>query len=314
MSVKAAMQDLLLVNQARAIIKRGSKSFAAATKLFAPAIRDDVILLYAWCRHCDDLTDGQEFGHGFISTASAETLQRMRSDSLSAVAGNPSDHLPYLALSELAKRYPINRILVEDHIRGFEMDVQGWQPQTLKDTLTYCYHVAGVVGIMMARLMGVQDAATLHRANDLGIAFQLTNIARDVVEDAMAGRSYLPREWLIDSNLTIEDLAKPSQHERVYPLVQRLIRESEPYYDSAMIGIRELPTRAAWAVASARLIYQDIGKILLERGPVVLSQRVFTKKSQKLWRMLESLPGVLANQAPPTRNAREGLWTPTSVT
>jgi len=312
-SVKAAMSDLLLVQQARAVINRGSRSFASASRLFAPSMRDDVTLLYAWCRHCDDLTDGQEFGHGFISTASTETLQRMREDSLAAVAGHPSHELPYRALAELAHRYPINRILVEDHIRGFELDVQGWQPRTLKDTLQYCYHVAGVVGIMMARLMGAHDPSTLHRANDLGIAFQLTNIARDVVEDAMAERSYIPREWLEEAGLEIEDLARPSRHEQVYPLVRRLIEEAEPYYQSASIGIRELPRRSAWAVATARSVYRDIGQQILHRGSVVLSDRVYTGKTRKVWRVLTALPEAMASRGTRSKPARAGLWTPPEI-
>ena len=90
-----------------------------------------------------------------------------------------------------------------DLLQGFEMDVEGRRYDTLEDTLDYAYHVAGVVGVMMARIMGVQDAPTLRRAQDLGLAFQLTNIARDVVEDARGGRVYLPGQWLDEAGVPL---------------------------------------------------------------------------------------------------------------
>jgi len=308
-----AAVDSALVHQARSIIDRGSKSFGAASRLFSPAMRADVTLLYTWCRHCDDVTDGQELGQGMISTASAEALRELREMSLAAVAGQPSDALPFRALAEVSARHPINRPLVEAHIRGFDLDVQRWQPVTLRDTLQYCYHVAGVVGIMMARIMGVHDTSTLHRASDLGIAFQLTNIARDVVEDALAGRSYIPEEWRSEAGLSIDDLARPSRHQDVFPLVRRLIDEAEPYYESASIGIRALPRRAAWAVATARTVYRDIGLQIVRRGPVVLSDRVYTSQSRKILRMASSVPDALAPRRSHIAIARSGLWTPPEI-
>lgn len=302
-----------LGQQAEAVIARGSKSFAASTRLFAPDMRRDVTLLYTWCRHCDDVIDGQDLGHGTITTANDETLQQLRSHSLAALAGEPADQLPYQALAELARRHPIQRALVEAHIRGFELDVAGWQPQTLDDTLRYCYHTAGTVGIMMAVLMDVHDEATLYRASDLGIAFQLTNIARDVVEDAIAGRSYLPQEWRTEAGLSIDDLAHPQHHERVFPLVERLVDSAEPYYRSAAIGIRALPRRAAWAISTARSVYREIGRKIVRRGPEALSERVFTGRGRKAWHMAAALPGTLSARASHPTALRAGLWTPPEI-
>lgn len=302
-----------LARQTEAVIAQGSKSFAAATRLFPPDLRRDVRFLYAWCRYCDDLTDGQDLGHGQISTAKTEVVTRMHQSSLAALDGTPPPELPYLALAELARHHPIQRSLVEAHIRGFELDAAGWQPQTLDDTLQYCYHTAGTVGVIMAGIMGVRDTVTLHRASDLGIAFQLTNIARDVAEDALGGRSYLPQEWREAADLEIPDLADPTQRERVFPLVQRLILEAEPYYDSAAIGIRALPRRAAWAIASARDIYRDIGRQILKRGPQRLGERSYTRKGRKLWRFVTAAPAAMA--ARQTRSpARAALWTPSEIT
>jgi len=302
-----------LVQQAEQVIDRGSKSFAAATRLFPPELRRDVMLLYTWCRHCDDLIDGQQLGQGLIKTASSATLDQLRADSLAALAGAPADELPYRALAELSSRHAISPALVEAHIRGFELDVAGWQPQTLDDTLRYCYHTAGTVGIMMATLMNVDDAPTLYRASDLGIAFQLTNIARDVVEDALGGRSYLPEEWRVAAGLEIAEMADPAHHQRLFPLVQRLVDAAEPYYQSAAIGTRALPHRAAWAIATARAVYRDIGLKIARRGPDALSQRVFTGATRKAWHVVATLPGTFAPRRTGATALRVGLWTPPKI-
>lgn len=302
-----------LQQQAGDVLDRGSKSFAAATRLFAPQMRRDVMLLYAWCRHCDDLTDGQDLGWGTIRTASIGTLERLRADSIAALAGAPAHELPYRALAEVSRRHRIGPALVEAHIRGFELDAIGWQPETLDDTLQYSYHVAGSVGIMMARIMGVHDRPTLYRACDLGLAFQLTNIARDVAEDALAGRSYLPSEWLDEASLDISDLAEESCRERVFPLVQRLVEEAEPYYRSAAVGIQALPRRAAWAIATARAVYRDIGRKIVRRGPEALGSRAFTGKGGKAWRAATAIPAMLTPRRTHQNTSRAGLWTPPEV-
>ncbi len=309
----ATVATNLLAQQAEDVIGQGSKSFAVATRLFAPAMRRDVMLLYAWCRHCDDLIDGQELGRGRIQTASADTLEQLRTDSLNALAGKPTSELPFQALASLSRRYSISPKLIEAHIAGFELDVAGWQPQTLDDTLQYCYHTAGTVGIMMASIMDVQDTPTLYRASDLGIAFQLTNIARDVVEDALGGRSYLPEQWRQEAGLAISDLPDPACRQRTFPLVQRLINEAEPYYSSAVIGIRALPRRAAWAIATARAVYRDIGRKIVQRGPDALNERIFVGMAGKAAQVAATLPAALTPRRPREPAPRAGLWTPPEV-
>lgn len=306
--------DMMLEQQAQATIDRGSKSFAAAARLFDAETRRDVMLLYTWCRHCDDVTDGQEFGRGRLQTASLEALDRLRTDSMTALSSTPSAALPYQALAEVAARHPINPALVEAHICGFELDVEGWQPDTLDDTLRYSYHVAGSVGIMMALIMGVRDKTTLQRACDLGLAFQLTNIARDVVEDALAGRCYLPAEWLRAAGLDVAGLTHPGGRKKAFPLVCRLIETAEPYYASARIGERALPVRAAWAIATARGVYRDIGAQIRRRGHHLMDERSYTSKTRKAWRVATGGLQVLGGRLRRAEGrSRQGLWTPDSL-
>ena len=162
-----------------ASIKKGSKSFALASRVFPPALRDDASMLYAWCRYCDDVIDGQEMGHGQIEdykTGQGERLEALRADTRAALAGTPTDNPIFAGVARVFKTHDIPHIHAEELLKGFEMDADDRVYKTVDDILDYSYHVAGVVGVMMAYLMGVRDAPTLDRASDLGLAFQLTNI------------------------------------------------------------------------------------------------------------------------------------------
>ncbi len=207
-----------LVAASREAIARGSKSFALASRLFAPRERDRATLLYAWCRHADDVIDGQVdgFGRVEVSAPPAERLAELDARTRAALAGDGGGDLPFAALARVAAetsmpaRYPL------DLIEGFRSDVEERRFATFDDTLTYCYHVAGCVGVMMAIVMGVDpdDRATLDRACDLGLAFQLDNIARDVIEDAANGRCYLPDDWLAEAGLIARDFRCSRQPHR----------------------------------------------------------------------------------------------------
>jgi phytoene synthase len=301
-----------LGREAQRTISEGSRSFAAAARLFKPAMRRDATLLYAWCRHCDDVTDGQHLGHGRHDPADAEAVARLKADSLAACIGEPRDVLPFRALAEVATRHDLPIDVVTDHLTGFERDVEGWRPATLDDLLEYCYFVAGAVGILMARIMGVTDRTTLARASDLGLAFQLTNIARDTVEDARADRCYLPTFWLQEAGLAAEEIGRPEAAGRAYPLVRRLIETAEPYYASARIGENALPARAAWAIATARSVYRDIGLKVRRKGSAGLAVRMHTSSGRKVWRVTTGGVQTLAGRVRRHSNAagRNGLWTP----
>ncbi|HRD47671.1 MAG TPA: phytoene/squalene synthase family protein, partial [Caulobacter sp.] len=193
------MTDLAAAS--RETIQKGSQSFAAAAALFDPQTRADAEMLYAWCRHCDDVIDGQMLGHEREMLAPDEVQRRLEdlyARTRSALAGEPTDDPAFAAFREVARRRAIPERYAIELIDGFAMDVAGRRYATIEDTLDYCWHVAGVVGAMMAIVMGVRpdDLATLRRAQDLGLAFQLTNIARDIVEDAQNDRFYLPADWL----------------------------------------------------------------------------------------------------------------------
>ncbi len=182
-----------LVQTSRETIRKGSSSFAAAAALFDAETRADAEMLYAWCRYCDDVIDGQELGHGMAAPgqdAGKVRLEALYAKTRAAIAGEATDDPNFAAFQRVALRRHIPESYATQLIDGFAMDVAGRRYETIEDTLDYCWHVAGVVGVMMAFVMGVapDDLPTLRRAQDLGLRpSQLTNIARDVIEDAGNG-------------------------------------------------------------------------------------------------------------------------------
>ena len=331
-----------LVAASRDAIARGSKSFALASRLFDPVTRDRATLLYAWCRHADDVIDGQVDGFSRVTAVGspAERLAALEAGTRAALAsachpragadprtqtfevsgprlGGDDEQkeiaLPFAALARVAAetampgRYPL------DLIEGFRSDVEERRFVTFDDTLTYCYHVAGCVGVMMAIVMGVppDDRATLDRACDLGLAFQLDNIARDVVEDAANARCYVPDEWLAAAGLTRATFAAPGNRAALATVIARLVDEADRYALSSRFGTPALPWRSAWAVLAAADIYGGIGRRVRAEGVAALDRRVTTSAAEKLAAVARALPLALGRRRywPSPGPSRAGLWT-----
>ena len=274
-----------LVEHARASIVVGSRSFAAASRLFAPATRERAWLLYAWCRRCDDIADGQVAGHGTRRVADAPArLAELRAKTDAALAGEVVGDPAFDALRVVAAETRLPPRFARDLIEGFALDAAEWRPRTEDDLYRYCYHVAGAVGCMMAVVMGVppEDDATLDRACDLGLAFQLANIARDVGEDAAAGRCYLPSDWLDEVGIPVGDIMAPQHRPALAMLGARLAARASAYETSARYGTPALPFRSAWAVLAAAAIYGAIGREVARRGERAWDARVSTSGAAKL--------------------------------
>jgi phytoene synthase len=269
------------------MIDAGSKSFAGAARLFDPTTRESAMLLYAWCRHCDDAIDGEHLGRRTRAGRGghAQNLAELEARTRAALRGEPSSDPVFVALQRVAARHRIPERYPLELLEGFAMDVEGRRPETLEHLLLYCYHVAGVVGLMMAHVMEVQDDWALQRAADLGIALQLTNVARDVMDDARHGRVYLPLEWLAEAGVSPDEIAAPGERRRVARVVARLLDEAERFYASGEEGLRALPFRSAWAVAAARAVYREIGRLVRERGAGAWERRVIVSRPRKLARV-----------------------------
>jgi phytoene synthase len=301
-----------VVAQSTEAIRKGSKSFSAAARLFDARTREDCVMLYAWCRHCDDVIDGQTLGHDQredFRVGQRERLETLRAETRVALDGAAEPAEPvFQALRSVAQRTGLPAKYAFHLLDGFAMDVEERRYETVADTLDYGYHVAGCVGVMMAVVMGVSDDETLDRASDLGIAFQLTNIARDVIDDARAGRTYLPRELLAEQGITEIEPDDRAQWPLVHAAALKLLDIAEPYYASAHAGMSRLPPRSAWAIGAARRVYRAIGEKLRKGGPEAWEQRVSTSTFDKL--VLLSLGGVdvIGTRRPGDGPARTGLY------
>ncbi len=251
--------------------------------MFDPATRERAWLLYAWCRACDDIADGQDHGHTMSVVEDApQRIAAMATLTDAALAGHVIGVPAFDALRIVAGETGLPMHYAHDLIQGFRLDAEDWRPRTEADLFTYCYHVAGVVGCMMAVIMGVapDDEAVLDRACDLGMAFQLANIARDIAEDAAAGRCYLPTDWLAEMGIAPD--AVLADRDALAVLARRLTDRAAAFEASARMGTRALSFRSAWAVLAAAAIYGAIGRDVAARGPAAWDARVSTSGVDKL--------------------------------
>lgn len=265
---------------ARASIATHSKSFALASRVLPPASRDPVAVLYAWCRRADDAVDLAPPG------GAGPALARLRAELDDAYAGRAVD--PVLAaMGALCTARAIPRAYPEALLDGMAMDVDEVRYERLDQLHLYGWRVAGVVGLMMSHVLGVSDDRALVPAAQLGLAMQLTNIARDVAEDWERGRLYLPDELLARHGLAglADRLGRPLPADAVEPLrgaVAELLARAEPHYRAADAGVLALPWRAAFAVTAARRIYAAIGGRLAARRHDVTAGRAATSTARKL--------------------------------
>ncbi|MGB3754542.1 MAG: phytoene/squalene synthase family protein [Parerythrobacter sp.] len=305
----------VLVEESRRMIADGSKSFAAASRLFDKPTRERVWMLYAWCRRCDDIADGQMLGgelgiaDGGEDTApdaaAVETrVKAIRVLTRRALEGQPTADIAFDAFGKVAQECGLTMQMAEDVIGGFELDAAGWRPRTEADLARYCYHVAGAVGVMMAQIMGVpkDDADTLDRACDLGFAFQLANIARDLDEDDRGGRCYLPVEWMVEQDIEPGQLMKPHHRWEVAEMAEQLVLKMERHTAAAKLGAARLPFRRRWAILAAANIYGEIGQEVRRRGRAAWDSRVVISKAQKAQLVAQAfVEAVRNNPVPPEK-------------
>ncbi|HEY4184469.1 MAG TPA: phytoene/squalene synthase family protein [Polyangia bacterium] len=275
---------------AQRILAHHAKSFALAGKLLPAAYRRDAAALYAWCRRCDDAVDTPD-DEATRSTAVA----RLREELAAVYRGEPQSDAVLAAMQDVVRRHGIPRRYAEDLLAGMAMDVGTVRYRTMDELLLYGYRAAGTVGLMMAHLMDVRDASVLRRAADLGIAMQLTNICRDVVEDERRGRVYLPSA-LLDGN------SGPTHTPgRTAGAVAEVLRRADDFYRSGDSGLDRLPFRCAVAIRAARLIYAEIGRLIARRGFDVLSGRAVVPRGRKLRLLARAVSETLVKRLLPAR-------------
>ena len=243
----------------RALLRGGSRSFYAASFLLPRRVRDPATALYAFCRLADDAIDlDRGSGHGIPA--------KLRARLDMAYAGEPLEVAADRAFADAVARHAIPRDLPEAMIEGFAWDKAQRRYDTIEDVLAYAARVAGTVGAMMSILMGCREKAVVARACDLGMAMQLTNIARDVGEDAVSRRIYLPRQWLCEAGIDPERwLSAPHFTPPLAAVIRRLLEVADQLYARSDLGIGRLPPDCRPGIAAARLLYAEIGHEVARR-------------------------------------------------
>ncbi len=285
----------------RAMLRGGSRTFFAASKLLPARVRRPATALYAFCRVADDLIDKGD-------PAPALDALRCRLDAV--YAGRPASQPGDRALAHVVQHHRVPRILLDKLLEGFAWDAEGRRYDDLPALEAYAARVAGTVGAVMSVLMGARGAVTLARACDLGIAMQLTNIARDVGEDARAGRLYLPLSWMREAGLDPDAwLAHPAPSAALAEVVARLLAAADLLYVRADAGIAALPLDCRPGIGAARRLYAAIGEQVLRNDGNSVTVRARVGGARKLGLLARSLlatarPGPDCN-APPLAATRE---------
>jgi phytoene synthase len=285
----------------RGMLQANSRTFYMASLLLPRDVRGPACALYAFCRIADDEVD--------INGGQLDAIDQLRKRLHLAYAGRPLPLPVDRALADVVQRFAVPRALPEALIEGFEWDAQGRRYEDYAALQAYAARVAGAVGAMMALLMGTRSPAALARACDLGVAMQLTNIARDVGEDARAGRLYLPRDWMREAGLDPDAwLAAPVFNARLATVIARTLHEADVLYNRVAAGVAQLPPSCRPGINAARSLYAEIGRELERDGLDSVRQRTVVPGRRKLW-LLARAPFMrtalaAADHSPPLQHTR----------
>lgn len=285
---------------ARKVLAKHSRSFSMAGTLLSREALNEAAALYAWCRRADDSIDGCQPGE---ATSRLRELQRELD---SVYAGDKQEQAVLAGFQALITRHQIPQQYPQELLNGFATDADTVRLQTEEELLVYCYRVAGVVGLMMCPLLGVNDARALRHASHLGIAMQLTNIARDVAEDWQRQRLYLPESILATSGyanlgLHLGGPIPPLAKEPLTYAVRSVLVLATRYYESGNCGLGYLPARSALAIRTASKIYSAIGTELERNGHDPLRGRVVVSTFSKLRLIVKALFEELIARLSPSR-------------
>lgn len=272
-------------------IRQGSQSFYLASLLLPAAVREPAYAVYAFCREADDRIDRDSGGCDAIIEL-GRMLDRI-------YAGKPAPRFVERGFADVVARYAIPREVPEALIEGLAWDAVGRRYRSFDDLLAYAVRVAGTVGIMMTLVMGRREPQVLARACDLGVAMQLTNIARDVGEDAANGRMYLPLAWLENEGADVERwLGSPRYDSAVRSCVDQLLDSAETLYARSQQGIAALPSGCRVGINAARLLYRAIGQEII-RGVDPVTTRAVTSRRRKIVVLTEAFSSHIAETSNP---------------
>ena len=259
------------------------RSFSFASSLIPEPHRSRLLAVYAYCRFTDDLVDAERQSRA----VRVAQLDWWLDASEAAYRGEHSTHAMLRIVMQDMAAAAVPFQYVSELCRGMRMDLLGNRYATVGELRTYCYRVAGVVGLWLTELFGVHDPETLDRAASLGVAMQLTNIVRDVGEDFERGRLYLPRDIMRRHGLTTASIDRVRRSREPIPaeyaaVMEEMMSLSDQEYQRAWPGIAALPDFFRPAVAVASRVYAAIHDVVRDNGYDTLRKRAVTSTTRKL--------------------------------
>ena len=252
-------------------------SFYHSFRFLPPLKRRAITALYAFCREVDDVVDECK------DPEVARTSLNWWRQEVARLYHDTPQHPVTRALKPLLADFDLAEEHLIEIIDGMEMDLDRVQYDTFSQLSLYCYRVASVVGLMAAEIFGYRDRRTLKYAHDLGMAFQLTNILRDVREDALRGRCYIPADEMAQFGVSLEDIVQANKHEGVQQLLALQAERAEHYYDKAFAELPEADRLSQLSGIVMAEIYHALLQRIEAEGYPVLERRVRLTLWQKLW-------------------------------
>jgi len=258
------------------VVRDSGSSFAAAFWMFPREQRQALHAIYAFCRFADDIADDPE-----VRMDRSALLERWRAELEAAYRGK-SRHPVGIALGDAAARFRLPERYFSELLLGVESDLRGESIERFEDLERYCYRVASTVGLLIVHVLGVANPQTLAYAEAMGIAVQITNVLRDVGEDAASGRIYLPREDLRRLGVREESLRAPELSDELRMLLGLYAERARIYYDRAAAALPASERRALRPAEAMGRIYRTLLEELQQRGFPCLGESVRLSKTRRV--------------------------------
>ncbi|CAK7346641.1 unnamed protein product [Dovyalis caffra] len=283
-----------------------AKTFYLGTLLMTPERRRAVWAIYVWCRRTDELVDGPN-----ASYITPKALDRWEQRLNDLFEGRPYDMYD-AALADTVSKYPVDIQPFKDMIEGMRMDLKKSRYKDFDELYLYCYYVAGTVGLMSVPVMGIapeskaSTESVYNAALALGIANQLTNILRDVGEDASRGRIYLPQDEIAQAGLSDEDIFNGKVTDKWRSFMKGQIKRARMFFDEAEKGVAELNAASRWPVWASLLLYKQILDAIEANDYDNFTKRAYVGKAKKFASLPiaygRALMGVSSKFAEPARS------------
>ena len=267
-----------LEEESTALMAKHGKSFRFASLILPNRNIEMVSDLYKICRFIDDCADELDLKE------SEKALQNIKEN-----LSSPVENSTFNAIFEKVEKNGVERLYLQELVNGATFDIQKKEITSEKDLITYCYRVAGVVGLMVCPLINVTDKKGYPHAIDLGIGMQLTNICRDILQDLKNGRIYLPKSWL-NNNKMDQDKIEKFTPAKIKAITKSLLDLADKYYQSGYNGLSYIPFRPRLSILVAGEVYRHIGEKIRNNGYKISAKRVYLNKIEKIWVLLKTIP------------------------